>query len=124
MKLPEIRIKDGWPLRDNASRHLNEFWGEGAPLRSDTEYMEIVTRYQNAWSPYENKILTFMCEQLGLEFKQDIIDVYIAPWFFAFSDPMVLGVMFTDDEFVDNLSHELLHRLLTDNTSVSHYYDI
>lgn len=124
MKLPEIRIKDGWLLRDNASRHLNEFWGEGQPLRPDDEYLDIVLRYQKAWRPHEQAILTYMCNQLSLEFRQNIIDVYIAPWFFAFSDPMVIGVTFTDEEFIDNLTHELLHRLLTDNTSVAHSYDI
>lgn len=58
-----------------------------------------------------------MCELLGLEFHQNTIDVYAAPWFRAFSDPMVVGVKFSDSEFVSALTHELLHRLLTDNTS-------
>lgn len=120
MKLPEIRIKNAWLLRENASTYLNELWGDGEPLRSDEEYAAIVEKYNKAWKPLETKILTYMCEQLNLEFGQDIIDVYIAPWFYAFSDPMVIGVTFTQDEFVDNLTHELLHRLLTDNKSVVH----
>ena len=33
-----------------------------------------------------------MCGLLDLEFRQNIIDVNIAPWFYAFSDPMVIGV--------------------------------
>lgn len=56
-----------------------------------------------------------MCELLGLEFRQNIIDVNIAPWFEAFSDPMVIGVAYKPDRFVEVLTHELLHRLLTDN---------
>lgn len=122
MKLPEIRIKNAWLLRDNASVHLNELWGNGEALRSDEEYAEIVDKYRTAWKPVETQILTYVCEQLGLEFRQNIIDVYIAPWFYAFSDPVVLGVIFTPEEFVDNLTHELIHRLLTDNTSIPHDY--
>lgn len=117
MNLPEIRIKNAWLLRDNASEYLNELWGKGESLRSDKEYIEIVNQYKNVWEPVETQILTHICEQLGLQYRQNIIDVYIAPWFYAFSDPMVLGVTFTAEEFVDNLTHELIHRLLTDNTS-------
>lgn len=61
-----------------------------------------------------------MTETLRLSFRQNIIDVNIAPWFHAFSDPMVIGVMQEPDVFVDTLTHELLHRLLTDNTLIPH----
>jgi hypothetical protein len=115
---PEIRIKNAWLLRNAASVPLNELWGDGTPLRSHDEYQAIVEAYITAWQPYEQKILTGMRELFGLEFHQNVIDVYIAPWFYAFSDPMVLGVKFSDSEFIETLTHELLHRLLTDNTSV------
>ena len=61
-----------------------------------------------------------MCDLLGLSFRQNVIDVYIAPWFGAFSDPLVIGVMREPDQFVDTLTHELIHRLLTDNSSISY----
>lgn len=116
--LPDIRIKDGWLLRANASVHLHELWGAGEPLVGDEWMEKRVKEYQTAWSPFERKILTAMCDITGLHFRQNIIDVYIAPWFNAFSDPMVIGVMQKPDEFVDTLTHELIHRLLTDNTSI------
>lgn len=52
-----------------------------------------------------------------MSFRQDIIDVYIAPWFTAFSDPMIIGVIHKPDLFVDILTHELIHRLITDNVT-------
>lgn len=116
-QLPEIRIIDAWLLRQNASRHLHELWGKGTVLADDEWMKKRVEEYQVAWKPFEQKILTGMTELLGLSFRQNIIDVYIAPWFGAFSDPMVIGVMREPDVFVDTLTHELLHRLLTDNTS-------
>jgi hypothetical protein len=119
-ELPVIRIKDAWLLRQNASKHLHELWGKDKVL-ADDEWMEKrVKEYQDAWKPLEQKILTAMTDILGLSFRQNIIDVNIAPWFGAFSDPMVIGVMREPDVFVDTLTHELLHRLLTDNTSVSY----
>ena len=118
MSLPTIRIKDAWLLREAASVPLNELWGDGEPLKTDDEYAAITKAYQQAWRPFETKILGGMTNILGLSFKQNIIDVYIAPWFNAFSDPLVIGVTLEPDVFVDILTHELIHRLLTDNTTV------
>lgn len=116
--LPEIRIKDAWLLKENASIHLNELWGEGRELVSDEWITRRVADYQNVWNPLEEQILESMTEILGLSFKQNIIDVYIAPWFNAFSDPLVIGVYTKPNEFVDTLTHELIHRLLVDNTTL------
>jgi len=118
--LPEIRIKDAWLLRAAASVPLNELWGDGGSLRTDEEYAAITEAYQKAWKPFEQKILRAITDMLGLSFRQNTIDVYIAPWFNAFSDPMVIGVVQKPDVFVDTLTHELIHRLLTDNTAVPH----
>ena len=118
MTQPTIRIKDAWLLREAASVPLNELWGDGEPLKTDDEYAAITKAYQQAWQPIETKILAGMTNILGLSFKQNIIDVYVAPWFNAFSDPLVIGVTLEPDLFVDILTHELIHRLLTDNTTV------
>jgi hypothetical protein len=118
INFPEIRIKDAWLLRENASKFLHELWGKGQPLTDDELMEKLVAEYQVAWKPYEAKILKGMCEAVGLEFRQNTIDVYIAPWFAAFSDPLVIGITNDADTFVDVLTHELLHRLLTDNTSI------
>lgn len=119
-EFPEIRIKDAWLLRDNASKHLHELWGKGKTLADDDWMEKRVADYNKAWNPLENKILTAMTDLLGLSFRQNTVDVHIAPWFNALSDPMVIGVMKEPDEFVDILTHELIHRLLTDNTAIPH----
>ena len=117
MNYPKIRIKNAWLLKDAASVHLHELWAEpGQELPGDEKLEEIVEAYREAWKPYEKKVIEGMCEILGLDFRQNTIDVYIAPWFLAFSDPMVIGIKSKPDRFVDILTHEILHRLLTDNT--------
>ena len=119
MKYPEIRIKDAYLLHQNASTHLHELWAKpGDKLADHEEMREVVASYQKAWRPYETKILAGMCQTTGLQFEQNIIDVYIAPWFRAFSDPLVVGITIAPDKFIDTLTHELLHRLLTTNTSL------
>ena len=118
MNYPEIRIKDGWLLRENASKHLHKLWGKDTPLADDAWMEQRVKEYEFTWRALEENILHGMCKIIDLEFRQNTIDVYIAPWFSAFSDPMVIGVTQEPDVFVDTLTHELLHRLLTDNTSI------
>lgn len=105
-------------MRQAASKPLHELWGEGKQLADDGDMDKIVTAYQRAWEPYEKTVLNGMCDVMELEFYQNNIDVYIAPWFHAFSDPMVIGVKYSPDVFVDILTHELLHRLLSHNTIV------
>jgi hypothetical protein len=117
-ELPEIRIKYAWLLSQKTSVHLNELWGNGKALRSDEEYRVIVDNYIKAWKPYEKQIIESMQRITGLSFRQEIIDIYIAPWFNAFSDPLVIGVIFKPHTFIDILTHELIHRLLTDNTEI------
>ena len=119
--LPVIRIKDAWLLRQNASQHLHELWAKEGDKLADDEWMEKrVKEYRKAWQQYVKTIMEGMTDTLGLAFRQNIVDVYIAPWFRAFSDPMVIGVMQEPDLFVDTLTHELIHRLLTDNTTIPH----
>lgn len=120
--LPEVRIKDAWLLRENASRHLHELWAkDDAVLADDDKMYEIVQNYKNTWQPYEKKILEGMCDLVGLQFYQNTIDVHIAPWFNAFSSPMIIGVMFKPERFVEVLTHEICHRLLTDNQYDTEY---
>jgi hypothetical protein len=120
VKLPEIRIKNAWLLYENASQHLHELWGKDEHLSTYEEVDAIVHAYQKAWAPFEAQILTAMTELLDLDFRQNVIDVYIAPWFNAFSDPLVIGVTKQSDEFIDVLTHELIHRLLIDNKMSPH----
>jgi hypothetical protein len=117
--LPEIRIKDAYLLRENVSKHLHELWGKENEDLADNEWMQKrVKEYQKAWKPFEKQILAGLTEIIGASYRQNIIDVYIAPWFNAFSDPLVVGVTREPDEFIDILTHELIHRILTDNSSI------
>ena len=124
MNYPTVRLQYGWLLSDAASTVLNEKYGDGTPLRSYDEYVAIAKQYDEWWQPHSKKILKGLCDITGLEFRQNIIDVYVAPWFHAFSAPMVVGPAFkTEDELVNVLTHEIIHRLLTDNTTYDFYHD-
>lgn len=116
--LPEIRIKYGFLLAENTTTPMMDYYDKGGTLRSFEEYEAIAAQYTEWWKPYEDKILSAMHDVTGLVFKQNVINVYVAPFFYAFSEPLVLGVQFDSQEkLVCNLTHELIHRLLMDNTT-------
>ncbi len=124
-QLPTVRFSYSWLLTNAASGVLNEKWGDGTPLQSHAFYDETAKKYSSWWQPKSNEILAALCDITGLTFRQNIIDVHVAPWFYAFSSPLVIGVIFKDeDTLVDVVAHEITHRLLTDNTSHEYDYDI
>lgn len=119
--LPEVRFKYGWLIADAASVTLNEKWGDGTPLKSVEEYEAIARQYQDWWLPVGDTILRAMMDTLQLEFRQNTLDVYVVPWFYAISDPLIVGPTFkSQDEVINLLTHELVHRLVTDNTKAEY----
>lgn len=97
-------------------------WGIEDRLVSDEEYEARTQRYREWWKPYEKQILTALCEILDLEFRQNTVDVYVAPWKGAMSDPLILPSNFeSQDRLIRVLTHELAHRLLADNTASSRF---
>lgn len=118
MNYPEIRIKYAWLLTENTWRPMMDYYDKGGTMRDSEEYERYVEEYKKWWQPYEKQILEAMCETLNLEFKPNVIDVHVAPFFYAYSEPLVLGVQFdTQEKLVLNLTHELIHKLLMDNTT-------
>lgn len=124
MAIPQVRIKYAWLLANMASVVMNEKWGDGTPLHSFNYYENIAAKYEKWWRPNNDQVLEGICEILNLEFRQNIIDVNVAPWFSPISDPMTIGPAFkTVDDLVNTLTHEMLHRLITDNTTYPYDYD-
>ena len=123
MNIPEVRIKYAWLLANAASTVMNEKYGDGTPLRSFDAYTAIASQYETWWRPHNDQILTQLCDILQLQFRQNIIDVNVAPWFTPISDPMTIGPGFkTANELVNTLAHEIIHRLITDNTTYDYDY--
>lgn len=120
MTLPEIRIKNSWLFVEALDPWMRPvFEKDGYPEILDAEFLDgKVKEFTEAWRQYEQKILGGMCEALDLEFRQNIIDMYVAPFQQSFSEPMVIASRTPADRAASVIAHEVLHRLLTDNTKV------
>ncbi len=117
-EIPKINIMYGRFLDPIFIGYIqsNSKWENWTPPAKE-EVLTRIKNYKNEWSLFETKILQSLCDILNMEFKQNIIDVYIVsgnPR--QFSNPIVIKSGFHPDEFVDVLTHELIHKLMTQNT--------
>lgn len=72
--------------------------------------------YKTEWQKTERTLIDALYKITSLRFKRNIIDVHIVsgnPR--QFSRPIVIKSGFKPEEFVDNLLHELIHVLFSDN---------
>ena len=121
-KLPRIIIKYGKVLDpififycQNNPDLKTRGWNDWV-LPTQEEMFKRVANYRKEWSKYETKILKGIYAVLNLKFKRNIIDVYIVsgnPR--QLSAPIVIKSGFSPDEFIDSLTHELIHALFQDN---------
>lgn len=120
MITPEVRIKSSFLLNNKIIPLLLPGLEEsGQAHMADKDYINTkVDEYQQAWKDRGDIILRAMCEVLDLEFNQNIIDAYVLPFGNSFSDPMVISTKYSPERFVDVFTHELAHRLLTDNNKI------
>lgn len=120
MEIPEVRIQFSWLFYESVSKILHEHYAkDGQKLSTPEQCDEWTDEYRNAWAKKEEAILKGLINVMELEFKRSIIDLDLAPWFRPTSSPLMMGFNFEPDEFVDTLTHELCHILLTDNTKFS-----
>ncbi len=122
---PQIRFKYGWLLAEVTADALNRKNDSTRPLGTYDELISITKKYEAWWTPYNDQVVEGICNILSLDFKQNIIDVYVSPWFTPISDPLVIGPAFeSQDKLICTIAHELIHRILTDNTSVDSNRDL
>lgn len=81
--------------------------------------LENIKNYNVLWDKYGVKILEAITTITDLSFSRTLIPVYIVsgnPR--GFSDPVILKSGYDDIDFVNYLSHELIHCLFVDNYKI------
>ncbi len=118
IKIPEIRFKNGWLLTDAFvayRKEIEKFKNDNNPP-SWEKMMKVIEERKRIWKKHEKKILTAMQKLAGLNFYSNLIDVYtVYGWRLAFSEPLVISMRYEGEDFLDVLTHEIIHVLLTDN---------
>jgi hypothetical protein len=121
MNYPDIRFRDSFLLIGAIYKDIEPAY---MPPNAESDEREKLSRefinakldkYEQAWRPYEDKLIQGMCSALNLEFRQNIIDIYAAPFYTSFSFPLFIATKYDPDRAIEVIAHELLHVLLYDN---------
>lgn len=125
MNYPEIRFRDPFLLIGTIYNDIESAYmppvaatDERSKL-SRSEITEKLEQYEAAWRPYEKRLIEGMCALFNLEFRQNVIDIYAAPFYTSFSSPLFIATKYDPGRAVEVIAHELIHVLLYDNTSSS-----
>lgn len=123
MNYPEIRFRDSFLLigaiyKDIEPSYMPPVAKQDERKKLSREFInKKLDAYEQAWTPYEDKLIHGMCDTLNMEFRQNIIDIYAAPFYNSFSFPLFIATKYDPDRAIEVIAHELLHVLLYDNTS-------
>jgi hypothetical protein len=126
MNIPEIKIFHAW-LLDNAFKEYIKFVKEPEKFKviDDDQVKDKIALLTTVWKEKEKTILEGMCRVIGLEFSNNSIDVnMVGTYWKAFSTPLVVSAKYAPEDFIDVLTHELIHVILTKNTTGKFVGDI
>lgn len=73
----------------------------------------------NYWKPYATAIPEKLSEISGLGWKEEHIPCYMVGPYKGYSDPLSVSSFLVEAQFIDILTHELIHRLLMQNLEES-----
>lgn len=127
-KYPEIIIQYGrlidpvFTFYCQNNPELKKFgWNKWVPPTKE-ELEKRVESYKEEWARYN--MVQGISSVFGISFKRDVIDVFIVSGISrACSNPIIIKSGFKPKEFVVTLTHELIHRILTENKIPRVVYD-
>ena len=82
MTTTRIRIKKSFLLNDKVIPLLQpELQATNRENEGSDDFIDQKVReYNKSWSAYEDRIIPALCEVLGVEFNQNIVDIYVTPF--------------------------------------------
>ncbi|MBU4536465.1 hypothetical protein KJ603_00290 [Patescibacteria group bacterium] len=90
-------------------------WDKWTPP-TEEEVLRKTRELKEEWKKYEKEILTAICEITDLGFKKNVIDAHIVSGSPRdMSSPLIISAHNPTNSFVNTMTHELIHKLFTDN---------
>ncbi len=128
MKFPKIKIFYN-RLIDPFFIGYNKQYSKGgwdkwtAPTKE--KVLQKTKELREEWKQYEKEILTAVYKITELEFKRNIIDVHIVSGSPRnMSKPLIISAHEPTENFVNTMTHELIHKLFSDNIHGKVYRNI
>ena len=118
MSAPKIEFRYSWEYDWRNKQRLSYIAKQDKSFRkavrrypSPKSIEKTIMKYRRLWKKYESIIPAEISRISGLRWRQKIIYCYVVGHTTSFSEPLTLSVFKSDQEFVDTLTHELIHQL-------------
>lgn len=108
--LPKIRFRYSW-VYDQRHRKIAERMGTLESYPSEESIRKYIEQITKVWETEGGTILRELSKISGIKWKEREIICYIVGQGRCFSDPLTMKYMKNKSEFVDTLTHELIHNL-------------
>ncbi len=82
--------------------------------------MNYIKKIKPLWKKEERKILNKISELTKLEWKEEKIKVYMVGKCVPYSDPLTMTFYKNNNDFIDVLTHELIHQIQSQNSKTYH----
>ncbi|MCL5011794.1 MAG: hypothetical protein M1594_02790 [Candidatus Marsarchaeota archaeon] len=119
---PKIEFRYSWIYNQKIKRYLTSIAKHDEVLRrglqdypKEGSILKAVKKYEKEWNKHDKAVLAEISRVSGLKWRQKKIIVYVVGRIIPFSDPLTLPVYKSRVKFVDNLTHELLHQIQSQN---------
>ncbi len=114
--IPKIIFKYSWIYDERWKEQMKSRRWKNQKYPSSKKILAYIKKVRKMWNKNGNQILKELSEITGLKWKSEIICCYVVGRCIPFSDPLTVPVYDKyPDYFIDNLVHELIHNIFTQN---------
>ena len=115
MKLT-FRYSNIYDLRYRESKKIQKYLKEqNKTYPSRKKVKDYIQKIEKEWGKQEEKVLNKISKTSGLKWKQKEIICYVIGYGRPFSDPLTMRIYPNINDFIDNLTHELIHNIQLQN---------
>lgn len=117
--IPKIEFRYSWVYDDSyrSSPRIQKVLKEqGKNYPSPQKIKKYIERVEPLWKKIESKTLTELSNLSGLKWKEESIRCYIIGFGRPFSDPLTMKLFDNKNDFIDTLTHELIHQIKIQNS--------
>lgn len=82
---------------------------------TSAQIMTLIKKYKKIWSKEEKSVLKELSTIMRLQWKEKKVKCYIVGYGRSLNDPLTVSLSNKGVQFVDTLTHELIHQLQTQN---------
>lgn len=113
MHTPKITFRYSWIYDQHWREVVSAYGKKPKPYPSERKIRNYVKKAEKTWKKDGKKVLIELSKITGLKWSAKEIPCYIVGKCIPFSDPLTVKVYGKTDQFVDVLTHELIHQLFT-----------